>query len=165
MFSKSAHIPIIKEIAKGLQAAGKNRRYIELGIAKAACFNEVAPLFVDSIAVDVNLKAKEYIKATNSQFFNCNCDTFFSTANLLIKASLIFIDANHDYKNVKADFQNSWNYTCENGIIILHDTYPPSEEYKEHCKDAYKICEYLKSQNIEFITLPFYFGLTIVRKT
>lgn len=175
-----------------------NQRYLELGIAKAKCFNKVAGWFDEAWAVDINKGAYKYIDMfllkggidnKREVYFDENStDNFFKLPGLK-KFNLIFIDANHDFGYVKKDFINSWKVLGDNGIIILHDTYPPDREYLDHCKDSYKINGFLRmhrgfvrdeddgysgviSQSItgddgycmEQITLPFYFGLTIVRK-
>ena len=163
MFSKTAHIPIIEEIAKGMQAAGMNQKYLELGIAKAKCFNRVAPLFDKSTAVDVNKYAFDFVNIRKQNEYIGSTDDFFVQNK--DKFNLIFIDACHKYKNVLSDFKNSYDVLAENGLVILHDTFSPTPEWDKHCEDAYKIRYYLEKEHIETVTLPFYFGLTIVRKT
>ena len=166
MFSKTAHVPIIKEIAKGMEAAGMNGAYLELGIAKGHCFNSIAPHFKIVHAVDINLecydKVCQVMRKKGSYFHEGTTDDYFEKGNKGQKFNLVFIDANHDFEYVRKDFVNSWNALKDNGIIILHDTYPPNKEYLDHCKDAYKINDFVTWADM--VTLPFYFGLTIVRK-
>ena len=165
-YSKTAHIPIIEEIAKGLKVSGNNYRYLELGIAKARCFNVISQYFTESLAIDINKKAMGFINTKNRVVIFCDCttDVFFGKKTSG-RFNLIFIDANHDYKNVKKDFYNSLGVLAEDGIIILHDTYAPDKESAPHCKDAWKIQEELRNDKcIQFINLPFYYGLTIVKK-
>lgn len=163
MYSKIAHIDMIEAIAAGMQAAGMNNRYLELGVLKASCLNRISPYFTECTGVDINDFTK-YVISRNVNIFIGTTDDFF--IKNIKKYNLIFIDACHKYENVIADFINSWSWLVPNGIIILHDTYSPSKEYDAHCMDAYKINEYLFSnpmENRQFITLPFYYGLTIVR--
>jgi len=164
-YSKTAHIPIIEEIAKGIKAAGNNQRYLELGIAKARCFNRIAPYFEKSYAVDVNFEALLNVSVKTLCVMKCvNTDVFFEQPRN-IKFNLIFIDANHAIKNVVADTCHALSVIADEGIIILHDTYAPDEESAPHCKDAWRIQEYLKSDDsLQYINLPFYYGLTIVKK-
>jgi len=155
MYGKCDHIPIIIEIAKGMNIAGFNDCYLELGISKAKCFNPVSKFFKNSIAVDIN-DCSRYIDnksttvyiGTTDYFFDENRDTF----------NMIFIDAEHSWNQVKSDFVNSMKILKQNGVIILHDTFPPNKESFIHCKDGYKI---MKEFNYCTITLPFYYGLTI----
>jgi predicted O-methyltransferase YrrM len=167
LFSKNAHIAMIEDIAKGMEAAGMNGAYLELGIAKGACFNIVAPHFKKATAVDMNFECYERVcKITQNKgnaFYAGTTDDYFKN-NKDPVFDMIFIDACHKYEFVEKDFRNSLGVLKNNGLIIMHDTYPPNEEYLEHCQDAWKIREYLKRYKYEAVTLPFYYGLTIVRK-
>ena len=165
MFSKTAHIPVIEEIAKGLKAAGMNQRYLELGIAKAKCFNVVAPHFNHYVAVDCNQKAFDFININRKTQFVGTTDSFFDQfLSVYNDFNLIFIDASHKFEQVQKDFDNSWSVLAQNGIICIHDTHSPSKEWNKHCEDAWLIQPYLKSLGVEYVTLPFYFGITIIRK-
>jgi len=176
LFSKTCHIQIIEDIAKGMEAAGMNGAYLELGIAKGSCFNVVAPHFKRATAVDMNYESYERVcKITQKKgnaFFVGTTDDYFEKGNQGQVFDMVFIDACHKFENVKKDFLNSWNILNNNGLILLHDTFSPSKEYDVHCEDAFKINYYLDKttdcgfniKNIQFVTLPFYFGITIVRK-
>jgi hypothetical protein len=173
-FSKTAHIQIIEEIAKGMKAAGMNGAYLELGIAKAHCINRVGTHFKNVVAVDINKESLDQVSCCSSIVpllfsYEGTTDDFFESYDGM-KFDLIFIDANHDYKNVNKDFYNSLKVLKEEGIIILHDTFAPDKESASHCKDAWKIQHYLVVNNVtcvsnlQFINLPFYYGLTLVKR-
>ena len=68
-FGGREHIRIIKEIAHGLNRAGFLERYLELGIRKGLCFNEIAPLAKESYAVDIKNYYK-YIKQNKNLIWN-----------------------------------------------------------------------------------------------
>jgi len=102
-FSKTSHIEVIKTIANGMNKAGFNDNYLELGISKGKCFNEIAPLFKIATAVDNQNKSFDYISKN---------------------------------KNI------SWNY-CNKVPLSLW-------------KNKHNKCE--------LVTLPFYYGVTIIRK-
>ncbi len=183
-----SHIPIIKEICEGLKATDCNDKYLELGVAKGGCFCTCAPLFKNAIGVDMNpavpprierqsrvfkqTKTKwQIVTATTDEFFEHNDEKEFN---------FIFIDAKHSFEQSRMDFVNAWPLLKDNGIMLLHDTYPPNEHYLPHCEDAWKLPEWIKQKakdrhlenisisgeydNIELMTLPFYFGITIIRK-
>ena len=168
LFSKTCHIQIIEDIAKGMEAAGMNGAYLELGIAKGSCFNVVAPHFKRATAVDMNYESYERVcKITQKKgnaFYTGTTDDYFKKGNQGQMFDMVFIDACHKFDNEKKDFENSLSVLKNNGLIIMHDTYPPNKEYLEHCQDAWRIKHTLVDREIEHITLPFYFGLTIVRK-
>jgi hypothetical protein len=161
------HIRIVREIARGIVKTVPNARYLELGIFKGRCFNRVAPMFQGrAVGVDANDRSM-YIKAPGI-FWHCTTDEYFESKHNGQKFDLIFIDACHQFDPyVKRDFCNSYEALNDNGIILMHDTYPPSKRHLKGCGDAWKISDWLKGEHThsgEFMTLPFYYGLTVYRK-
>lgn len=82
-----------------------------------------------------------------------------------------FIDGDHNYAQAKKDFDNTLNVLADDGVICLHDTYPPTEEYtSEHrCGDVYKLRQELeKREDLDVFTfnrlLACDVGLTMARK-
>ena len=88
--------------------------------------------------------------------------------------ALGFIDGDHCYEQVLKDFNNLAPLVVDDGFILLHDTYPPSEDYLDEnkCGTVYKL-----RQDLKFAKFPFSFdmltltrgvaigvGLTILRK-
>jgi len=165
-FSKTSHIEVIKTIANGMNKPGFNDNYLELGISKGKCFNEIAPLFKIATAVDNQNKSFDYISKNKNISWNyCNTDSFFINNNK--KFDLIFIDADHSFNTSMKDFENSFNCLNDWGIICMHDTYPPNKDFLAHSKDSYKVPLSLwknKHNKCELVTLPFYYGVTIIRK-
>jgi predicted O-methyltransferase YrrM len=79
----------------------------------------------------------------------------------------VFIDACHEYKQVLIDYENSFKLVPNDGIIFLHDTYPPDlgKGSLLACGDSYNAyLELKKHKNIDIINLPIWVGLTIIRK-
>ena len=168
-FGKSDHVRVIKCIAEGMKAAGKLQTYLELGISRAACWNEVAPLAKNAIAVDINNEARKHIKTKHHDFYCSTTNNFFKRLSAQeinhSKFDLVFIDAEHSHEASWEDFKNAYFHTRVGGIVCLHDTYPPNEQLLGHCKDSWKTAEIIHNNNFESVTLPFYYGVTIVRKT
>ena len=168
-FSGREHIRIIKEVARGLHRAGFLNRYLELGIRKGICFNIVAPLAKEAYAVDIKNYYK-HIKQNKNLIWNCTTtDEFLKNHVPNKKFDLVFIDACHTHEASLRDFKSVLPLVNDNGIIMLHDTYPPSKEYIEpnYCSDSYKTAEYIRNNyknECEITTLPFYFGISVVRK-
>jgi hypothetical protein len=124
--------------------ASTHRRYLELGVGAGGSFL-LNCLFQkktlqSAIAVDdlsyatsdgVSPKYREFeisekVTAINNwgiqaQFANYDTDAFFSTFQFERKFDCIFIDAGHDYSNVKKDYDNSLLHLETGGNIILHD--------------------------------------------
>jgi len=170
MFSKTDHVRIIEEIARGMALAGIANRYLELGIAKCKCFNKIAKYFKVVESVDINncigyiddvifeeKHCYNYVSTTDEYFARFYVDDFVF--------NLVFIDASHKFENVKKDFENSLKCLAKNGIIIIHDTHSPSKEWDQHCEDAHKIEPYIKKKypELSVFTIPLFFGLTLVR--
>lgn len=161
-YSKTAHINLIYEIANGVTALTSDKQYLELGIAKARCFNKVSPLFNFSVAVDIEPKANTYIKSnSDNAFHNCPNEIFFKTNKDMF--DLIFIDANHRFEYVQKDFVESEKVLNENGIIIIHDTWPPDEDSNKHCYDSWKMQD-MDHDDFELINLPFFYGLLMFKR-
>lgn len=97
-------------------------------------------------------------------------DYFFSAHLRHIEFDLIFIDGLHHADQVKRDFENSLKCLTQNGFIVIHDTNPEREEYTHVPRDSkiwngdvYKFaCGLHAYDNIDFCTLPFDHGCTIV---
>lgn len=160
------HVNIITEIARALYKSGQNKRYLEIGILRAKCFNMVANYFKDSVAVDIFAESKKFIKV-KSTFFCATSDNYFEKYYDGVPFNLIFIDALHNINDVEIDFINSYRSSKQNSLILIHDTYPVSKEEIKKCKDAYKISDWIKNNKQikgELVTLPFYCGITIFRK-
>lgn len=169
-YGKNEHIRIIKAIAFGLNKAGVLNRYLELGIRAGACFNEVAHLAKEkAYAVDIN-DCFKYIKSNkNLVWFRGKTTDFLKRHNKNEKFDLVFIDADHKHKSSMKDFEMVLPLVNDNGIILLHDTYPTREELlsTKYCGDSYKTADRIRkeySKVCEICTLPFYYGVSIVRK-
>ena len=94
-------------------------------------------------------------------------DDFFK--NFKDMVDIVFIDADHNYKSVVKDFENSLKILNKLGIIFLHDTDPITKKYTDpgYCGDSYKIIEYIlnKHSELNIITLPVTeAGLSIVMR-
>jgi hypothetical protein len=105
-----------------------------------------------------------------SVVYNVKSDEFFEMEKPTPLA-LGFIDGDHDYDVAKRDFDSIWEYLVPNGYVFLHDTLPPTEEWKvpEKCGTVYHLREDLEAINdvLDIFTFPrsaFDVGLTMVRK-
>lgn len=167
-FTKNEHIQMIKAIALGLKQAGFLKNYLEIGIKKGYCFNQVAPLAKKAYGVDI-LDCHSLIKQNNNLvWYHGKSEDFLKTYNG-DKFDLVFIDGAHEHAASLQDFKLVLPHTREGGLILFHDTYPPTEEFiqKKYCFDTYKTAEYIKDNypEYEFATLPFYYGISILRNT
>ena len=149
---------IIAEVIKGCRF----KNYLELGIYYGATYNYIKQ-FVER-AVGVDIEHKDFIP--EDKFFCMTTDEFF--AQNQEKFDAVFIDAAHEYEQVRKDFDNAMRILNKGGVVFLHDTDPYSKEYmgETFCNDAYKMNDYIANQGIyNFITIPMdETGLSMVMK-
>ena len=149
---------IIAEIIK----ACKYGSYLELGIYHGTTFKYIQPFTKRCVGVDI--EKKDFIN--KDSFFRMTTDKFFKQNKE--KFDAVFIDAAHEYEQVRTDFENSMRCLNDGGTIFLHDTDPFSKEYMQptFSNDAYKMNQYLEEKGIyQFVTIPMdECGLTLVRK-
>jgi len=117
-----------------------------------------------------NMKNTKGYFGEKSVVYNVKSEEFFEMEKPTPLA-LGFIDGDHDYDVAKNDFDSIWDYLVPNGYIFLHDTLPPSEEWKvpEKCGTVYYLREDIEAINdvLDIFTFPrsaFDVGLTMVRK-
>lgn len=105
-----------------------------------------------------------------SNIYIGSSDSFFETIQLP-PVAFAFVDGNHNYEQVKKDFFNINNVLQDKGLILLHDTYPPHEDYlaEGQCSDSYKFRQELeKDDRFDVFTFALTVakgvGLTMIRK-
>lgn len=133
-------------------------KFLELGTSTGVAFNSLT--FDNKYTVD--LVRPDLIQG-HPNSFQQSTDEFFATTELA-DFDLIFIDANHDVEQVLRDYNSSVSKLKQGGVIVLHDCYPPTEEYCEprFCSDSYKILEALARTGQEVTFSKEDFGVTLV---
>lgn len=168
-FSKEDHVEIVKAVAIGLKKAGNLKRYLELGIRKGTCFNIVAPIAEEAYGIDID-DCYKHIKNNKNLVWHHGATTEFLTNHNKNKPfDLVFIDADHRHESSLKDFELVFPHVNDNGLILLHDAYPPDKTFLsfKYCGDTYKTADYIRrnyNKICEIVTLPFYYGVAIVRK-
>ena len=160
----SWHVQFISDLSRIL----KPDNYAELGIYQGETFLKVHASH--KFAIDISEYALTFIPIQDD--ITKVCGTSESLAKLLeikkIKLDLLFIDANHDYREVINDFSNLLPYLSKKAVVLFHDTYPKTIEFSDpkYCGDAYLSIEILAKQNTNwaFITLPVHPGLSIASR-
>lgn len=144
--------------------------YMELGIEGCHTFNQVIPHAKRLIGVDINPKAGKNMQLSEiTQFVPLSTTEYVKTLKKNpLSIDLLFIDANHDTKSVLLDFKNFFPFVADQGIILLHDSYPHSREatFPWSSGTCHLAIEKLsqKHRNFEMVTLPLSPGITICRK-
>jgi predicted O-methyltransferase YrrM len=98
-------------------------------------------------------------KFTSDEFF-----ARYDELNLPAEIDLAFIDGNHSYANVKADFINCLARSHKNTYMLLHDTNIYVREMIRH-SGVKRWLRALRSEKdaFEFVDFPFSSGVAIVR--
>lgn len=84
--------------------------------------------------------------------------------------AVVLIDADHSYDVAKMEFDFFFERIIPGGVIFLHDTLPPTEEYLSPtaCYDVYRLRQELeKRDDLDCFTWPYtagWCGLTMVMK-
>lgn len=109
------------EIIQKLINLHKFSTYLEIGDQHGICFNSI--VCKNKTGVDPNplCESGDIPKITSDEFFAVNYN----------KYDLISIDGLHHSEQVIKDIENSLNSLTENGIIVLHDCLPPSNESQQ----------------------------------
>ena len=140
------------------------KKYLEIGVRDGENIYNIR----DSVDFCEGVDIVDQIPDKNKIIFNLlTSDEFFekNTNNY----DVIFIDADHSFKQVKIDFEKSLKILNKYGIIVLHDT-DPIEQWllQPHlCNDAYKMIDYIYAYHPELnvITFPIHeTGLSFVMR-
>lgn len=91
--------------------------YLEIGCHNGACFENINAGYKVGIEPDKS-KTSGTLAITSDEFFRIN----------KLKFDLVFIDGLHLKEQVERDVTNALKFLNKNGIIILHDCNPSSEE-------------------------------------
>lgn len=184
-------IEVIQKIIYTIKA----KIYYEIGIYKGDCFLKIKArekIGIDpSHEVENHLKWNIYLKnfsnIHNKFFFKESNNFFIQDVDFIVnnKPDVIFIDGLHNYKQTYSDIINSLSLLSKNGIIIVHDCFPPTEAAAtpantheeaiakkvpgwtgEWCGDVWKAIVMLKSNNTDVLSfvLNCDYGLGIIRK-
>lgn len=140
------------------------KKYLEIGVRTGENIYEIRNFVelcegVDMIDEIVDKDKIVFNKMSSDEFFKVNSNTY----------DVIFIDADHNFNQVKKDLENSLKILNKYGIIILHDTDPIENFLLENnfCSDSYKIVDYIYSHHPELniINFPIHeTGLTFVMR-
>ena len=123
-----------------------------------------------------NMKNTKGYFGKYSLVFRMTSDEFFEKhrkIDPLPPIALSFIDGDHEYEQVKKDFDNIWPKVVDGGYVFFHDTLPPDDSWKvpEKCGTVYELRKDLEEFSIRpgyeiftFDKSAFNVGLTMVRK-
>lgn len=144
--------------------------YVELGVETCRVFNRILPFVEQAYACDIDCKCKLFLKKDPKvNFFNMKTVDFAQYLKKHpISIDLLFIDADHAEMSAKKDFQKFCPFVSDQGIILMHDSYPLSSDHTNPYSSGtvYKAVWELSQQqkDYEMMTIPLAPGLTLCRK-
>jgi len=154
------------EIINLLIKKNNYKSYLEIGIGDGENFNNIS--CEKKVSVDPNpecFKINPSFKLTSDNFFSNNKQIF----------DIIFVDGLHTFEQTYIDIKNALNCLSKNGIVLAHDTLPPTE-YHQREPELYKIGEAwngtcwkaiaklrLEEDNINISTVDTDWGVSIIK--
>ena len=128
--------------------------YVELGLYEGETFNKAIKWVGEGHGVDLSLNRvnldMKYIN--RAKLYEMSTDTFFEKWEKSI--DMAFIDADHNWKSARTDLENILKYLSPGGVVLIHDTDPMNEKYREPglCGDSYKLVDILEMSTVLNIT-------------
>lgn len=163
------HLPFLSVLLSNFSSSVS----VEVGVAEGESTEILSKLSNKVFSIDMDAKCAQKIKHLHNVSF-INSDSWSALDSLLDdfenKVDFCFIDGNHVSEIVYGDFLRSFKLMSERGIIILHDTYPKSEEYvseiNQWCGSAFKVPNLIRANfpDLDVFTLPIHPGVTLVQK-
>lgn len=138
------------------------KSYLEIGVQKGECFNEVKCAY--KVGVDPDPKSKAKFCMTSDEYFERYTKMY----------DIIFIDGLHEADQVYKDIYNSLNVLHKFGTIVCHDMLPKSEAMqrvprstRQWTGDCWKAWVRVRSErpDLKMITLNCDFGCGIIQRT
>lgn len=157
------HIQFLKFMASWI----KPEKYLELGCRSGASLIPISSHCKSVIGVDMDPPG--YNIPTNAKIEVCTTDEYFEKTDESVQYDMVFIDADHSYKQSLKDFMNVKDRVIENGFVFMHDTSPYDISFTSRnlCEDTWKTAKWIKNNlahEWEVVTLPINPGLTILKR-
>jgi hypothetical protein len=159
------------ELIKNIAIMSEVKVYVELGTRRFNQINKIVPYVERAIGIDILLNDswKENMDE-RVEFYQMATDKYIEGLGLKIPwIDMLFIDADHSYVQSYEDFINYHPHVKPNGLILLHDSYPPDQAYinPSYCGEVYKTAWRIRtewSKEFEICTIPGSFGVSVIRK-
>lgn len=183
------------ELLQSIINVYKKKKYLEIGVSNGATFFRIKcknKLAVDPEFAFSNLKKVAWnflnFSNINNKYYKLESNSYFikNKQKLISKGGLdlIFVDGMHTFKQSLDDILNSLEVLKTDGIIVVHDCYPPSKNAAKPriiyptkemkvaegwkgawCGDVWKSIHYLSTSlkdNLNITVLDSDYGLGII---
>jgi hypothetical protein len=147
------------------------QKYLELGVAEGLTIDQVKANHKDGVDPGPGESGNPLSEAVN--YIMTSDDFFEKIKNQNITYDFVFIDGLHYSDQVDRDIFNSLNVLNEGGVIMIHDSLPPTYEDQliprtqiSWCGDVWKSIVKLRfnNPNLEIFTIDTDYGCTILKK-
>lgn len=134
--------------------------YVEVGVRTGTTFNRAAPHAREAHAVDIDRHPHVHNIGT---FWEMPSDEFFTEWRGV--ADVVFIDGDHTYEQAARDFANALDRLADDGVIVLHDTWPAHPNDPSTTGTVWQLAQELEQNpGLETFTVPVWPGVTIVQR-
>ena len=161
------------ELFVALAKLFKPKEYFELGVKKGYTIKQMSRYCEKATGIDIKIPHIDHVEYPNIKLIeNTTLDYAKSLVGTEPFIDMLFIDADHRYESVIADFHAYSPFVkFGTGLIFLHDTHPIKQELLApgYCNDAWRAAESIHRNpdklHFEIATLPGpWAGLSIIRK-
>lgn len=117
--------------------------YLEVGIYNGYALRSIGAKH--KTGVDINPHS---IENPDFEFYQMDSSVFFAQCDPLRKWDLIYIDADHSWRGVLKDINNSIKHLSPGGLLTIHDLFPQDESFTQpcYCGDGYKVLLVLRER-------------------
>ena len=156
-------------IQKCLDRVKGDSTYLEIGVQNGDTFKQVKA--AHKYGVDPVKLVDGVYEMTSDVFFTNYAPEFFQNR----KVDVAFVDGLHTYEQSLKDVLNCLTHLADNGVIVVHDCNPPSEEIAnpnvavvpEWCGDVWKMVVHLiryNSEELNMCVLNCDYGVGLITK-
>lgn len=151
-----AHTELLASLATFIRPG----RYLEVGVRRGETFSVIRPMCKEVVGID-----KKQLETIPGVIIGDSAEVL---PTLDPPFDLIFLDSSHEKEATRAELKECIRLLSPLGVLVLHDTVPPEAKYRaaNRCGD---VCELLPemyaSGEIQVITVPGQYGLTLVQRT
>lgn len=158
------------DIINGIISENGYKTYLEIGLGDESNFKGIKS--ETKVGIDPSIKKQKGSDNNSYNTFKIKSDDFFEKTN--DKFDIIFIDGDHDSRQVEKDLINAYNSLKRDGVVIMHDVNPPSKEAQEVPRkqtqwtgDVWRVATGFKSAypDIKAEYIPEQYGLFAIYKT
>jgi len=139
-------------------------RYLEIGCLGGDLCSSLKTKVAVGVDINEHPDWATYMgRSDKVLFYQMSSDQFFEQNTE--KWDLIFIDGDHTAAQVRKDVKNSLACLSDEGLIVLHDTLPPTpgDTNPDKCGSAFAVRRELQEDSrLQVYTFPVTFGVTLV---